>query len=266
MIIINMEIDDLKKICDYQETTQNGPVTISFIDFAFHQDEMAEKRAVRETAIDALMDDEKIPEYHRVREKVDAGDFFENTDVDPMDIVTLPNSPSIKVKSKIIHPSNFISDKHIEDLIINEWIKISKNSIVTKELSKTNSDKFDSAKQLPPSGIADVHFTTRRLLTKIKLVSNLIAMKCRIGNATSILYNPDILNKIDIDTYYLFKSAQLDIIPCNLVPSNSIIILRNDSLKSNNINFLVQVNKSDGLYYFNSFQSMNRKCAIIEII
>lgn len=264
-----MEIEDLKKICDYQETTQNGPVSINYIDFVYEQDEMAAKRAVRETAIDALLDDEKIPEYHRVREKVDAGNFFENTDMDPMDIATLPNNTSsIKVKSKIIHPSNFISDKHIEDIIINEWIKISKNSIVNKELSNTNDDKFDSSK-LPPSGIFDVTFTTRRLIAKLMLASNRIAHKCRIGKATSILYNPDIFNKIEIDIDYfksVITSVPLDIIPCDLVPSNSIIILRNDSLKSNNINFLVQVNKSDGLYYFNSFQSMNRKCAIIEII
>ena len=270
-------MDIFKHITNFKTIASNTsiPQNISYISFEYApstDEQLESKKELRDSTIDAIFDAKKVDDYIKAKEKYDES-------VSPFN--PFPNSPGIqtgpvtimgpKIKNLIVYPNPITSFESIRDKVIQEWISESKKSACTKALTQStigasglilNQIKYDTS---------DLFASYRKLITKCISSSSLIATHGRIGPATTILANPELINmypKLNEDSNHLYDTYHIaDMIICftNLVPKDKLYVTRmSDKIDSSSISIIQNTTLNE--YYFVKLPNISGNCVELEIV
>lgn len=234
---------DLEKICNYVESTKSflPKGVMTFMDWTEEPNEEYQrelKRKNRELTIDAIVDG-KVEEFKN-REP-----FKDPLDNEGYIIVISPKLKSINVQGKTyLDLTDIYTDvmNTIESLTLKPMNILQNLNIIYQKDSNLTDYENEMAK-------------SRRILTRISMVSNLIASSSRIGPANTII------SGLDVYKYLLISNAMMvnqngvvsgdingmNVIPSPYIKSNKIIMMRNTQKTENGLNV---INCSNDMRYF----------------
>ena len=236
-----MTISNIEKICNYSEDTKNTyqpSISLSYIDMITEDEDVKLrelKRENRELAIDIILDDKDESEW-------------ENRN-------NLPNTgfgsyPSISPKLFTVNTRSqkFTSFKDLEYEVFNKLENLTKNvpSSIAKLAGNTlnltiptdnNLDTFESFK--------------RRVLTKITMCSNFVAMESGKGIANTVIVGTSAIQyiqsyeKITIDNTSILGGMNL--IVSHYIDPDKVIVMRCENTPGVGLNVILKPN--DLVYY-----------------
>jgi hypothetical protein len=234
--------DDLEKVCNYSENSKPSlpQGIIAYIDMVEDgpSDEYLRelKRKNRELAIDAVLDN-KIEEFKN-RESF----------LDPLDNEGYMSTISAKVMSVNATASKFTDNNQLFSDIISKLdsltskpmnIPQSLNLIIQNDTSLTDSENEMA--------------NSRKLMSKIMMLSNLIATTSRRGPANSMIVGIEaykyilLSNSITLTNYNKVVTGSMmgiNIIPSPYIKPNKIIMMKTDKQSGGGLNVVRNVNDS----------------------
>jgi hypothetical protein len=231
--------DDLEKVCNYTENSNPSlpKGIIAYLDMVEEPNEEYKrelKRKNRELAIDAILDN-KVEEFKN-RESF----------LDPLENEGFMSTISAKVMSVNATASKFIDNNQLFSEIILKLesltlkpmnIPQSLNLIIQNDPSLTHSENEMA--------------NSRKLMSKIMMLSNLIATTSRRGPANSMIIGLEAykyllhLNGIVVSNGVVSGSLMgLSIIPSPYIKPNKIIMMKTDKQSGGGLNVVRNVNDS----------------------
>ena len=233
--------DDLEKVCNYSENSKPSlpKGIIAYIDMVEEPNDEYQrelKRKNRELAIDAVLDN-KVEEFKN-RESF----------LDPLDNEGFMSTISAKIMSVNATASKFIDNNQLFDDIISKLesltsnpmsIPQSLNLIIQNDPSLTYSENEMS--------------NSRKLMSKIMMLSNLIASTSRRGPANSMIVGSEaykyilLSNSITLTNYNKVVTGSMmgiNIIPSEYINPNKIIMMKTDKQSGGGLNVVRNVNDS----------------------
>lgn len=224
----------LQSICNYTEVSSIRNPQFSYIEM--EEDDSDYKRRLqslnRELAIDALLDNKE--EEYKKRDT-----YLEETFDSEGYVSTI--SPKIKTIS-LNNPIKYNSLDNIFDYTIDQLESLTSNSMTGKNL--------DLALSIDPSlsDYGNSQANTRRVLTRIMLVNNMISQSSRIGPASSIILGEDVFNIISESSNFSYQVsgtgpikgtiAGLSVIFSEKLTKNKVILIRTNSKSDNGLNVI----------------------------
>lgn len=176
-------IEKVKSICNYVEnnTINSNQINVSWVETISSSDEQyirEQKRKNRELSIDIVLDEITESDW---RESKNQSDWQMNIDEE------YPNIVTPKVMTANINGKNYTNKSDIYDHLI--------SFIETKTGNKKKKVSGNSNMNLDVQLVNDINLTEkenynanlRRIITKITMHSNIIAMDGRIGTGNSII-------------------------------------------------------------------------------
>jgi len=222
--------DKLKVITNFSEKEVNQPqISVTYIDMISSDDDeylREVKQKNRELAVDAILDN-KVEEFEKYKES------------QPIDLSDQYNSQmNYGVISPQIHqinlsPTSYQSDDDIYKTIISF---LDQNTKSQKSIS-TRPNSLDV--QLT----GDFEQDRRRIITKIMMSSNIIAMDGRIGPATSLICGQNVYQYISDDWMNGIKT----ILDWTIDP-DKVIVCRSSNQDQNGL-ILVKDEKNKNFYF-----------------
>ena len=245
-----MTPSDLKNICNYSDKQMSLPnAQLMYVDMISSEDEEYQriiKQKNRELSIDAILDD-KVEELNI---------FRENSLNSVTDVSSQYNSSStMGVIGPKIMRINMTSKKfQTYQKLWNEVVDfLNKNTQNQKSKANGPFSSLDVTLQ------GDFEVDYRRILTKIQMCSNIIAMDGRIGSAKSILYGKKLIPYINnaINQFGSNNINGMETWFSDLIDDDKIIVC-----SSNNIDqpgLLLVDNSTTGNYFFNQTPNWNKQ-------
>jgi hypothetical protein len=223
----------LQSICNYTEVSSIKNPQFSYIEMEESNSDDYKRRIQsinRGLAIDALLDNKE--EEYKNRENY--LDFDSESHVSTV-------TPKIKTIS-LKNPIKYNSLDSIFDYTLDQLESLTSNSMTGKNIDLTLS--------IDPSlsDYDNFQANTRRVLTRIMLVNNMITQTSRIGPASSIILGEDVFNIISQSSNFSYqvsgtgpingKIAGLSVIFSEKITKNKVILIRTNSNSDNGLNVI----------------------------
>jgi hypothetical protein len=235
---------DLEKICNYVESTKPSlpKASMNFIDFEEEPNEEYQrelKRKNRELAIDAIIED-KIEEFKN-RESF----------VSPLDNEGYISTISTKLKSISVQGKTYLDLTDIYTDVMTTLESLTSSPMNTPQNFNINIQKNSSL-----TDSENEMALSRRVMTKIMLISNFIASTGRTGPANSIIVGLDAYKYFLLSNGMMVYSSDgivtgnikgMNVIPSPYIKSNKIIMMRNVQKTENGLNV---INCPNDMRYF----------------
>lgn len=252
---------DLEKICNYVESTKPSlpQIMMNYIDYIEEPNDeykRALKRKNRELAIDAILED-KIEEFKN----------REHLNDNPLDNEGYISSISPRVMSLNVQGKNYLDLTDIFTDVMNTLESLTSTPMLIPQnldIHIQNNHSLTDSENLMAN--------SRRVISRIIMVSSLIATDSRIGPANSLI--------IGLDAYkYLLVSngmTMLDngistgdingirVIPSPYIKSNKVIMMRNIQKTEGGLNVINCPN--DMRYFLKETSNWDRRIKWFEII
>ena len=236
---------DLEKICNYVESTKPSlpKVQMTFIDFAEEPSEEYQrelKRKNRELAIDAIVDG-KVEEFKN-------RDSFINPLNNEGHMMTItPKLNSINVQGK-----NYLDLTDIFTDVMNTL-----ESLTSSSMNIPQNLNIQIQKDSNLSDYENESTISRRVITRMMMVNNLIASTGRTGPANTIIVGLDAYKYLLLSNGMMMMSDNdgivtgningMNVIPSPYIKSNKIIMMRNVQKTENGLNV---INCPNDMRYF----------------
>ena len=272
-------------VLNFIKNDVSTPVQLSYLDWTHSpttEEQLENKKELRHSAIDALFDASKIDDFVSAKSKYE--ESINPFSASPGVSIGSPQTLGLIVKSLTVNPKRITSPELVRDEIVIEWMKHSKVSSTTTLLSSVTSNfngllkgnQIRTVETGVPNGteIEGVSYGYRRMMTKCIQASNMIAVSGRIGPATTILANREILNifpKLSEDSLNggiygkNYQLAGMSLVFSNLVPKDRLYVIRTGK-DINNTPMCVVHNTTLNEYCLAIFPSIQANCIEMEII
>lgn len=252
---------DLEKVCNYVESTKpslpQGQMTfMDWMEVPNDEYQRELKRKNRELAIDAIVDG-KVEEFKN-REP-----FSNSLDNEGYMMTISPKLNSINVQGKTyLDLTDIYTDvMRTLDFITSNQVNIPQNLNI--QIQK-DPNLTDSENEM---------LLSRKIITRIVMISNLIASNGRIGPANTIISGLDIYKYLLLSNgMMLYKNDGvvtgningMNVIPSPYIKSNKIIMMRNIQKTENGLNVINCPN--DMRYFLKETPNFNKVINWFEII
>ena len=248
-----MTLSDLKKICNYSDKQLSLPkAQLMYVDMISSEDEEYQrmiKQQNRELVVDAILDD-KIEELNLFRENqvVDVSQQYNSTS--QMGII------SPKIMQINLTAQRFESYEKV-------WIQLvdflNQNTQSPKSLQHRNQS-------LDYKLIDEYETDYRKIISKILMCSNIIAMDGRIGPVKSILYGKKLIPYINnaINQFGSNNINGIEVIHSELIDDDKIIVCRSNNIDQPGLLFID--NSTTGNYFFNQTPKWNKQYCWFRVI
>lgn len=245
-----MNINEIKNICNYSDKQVNGGSTqLMYIDFVSSEDEEYQrmvKRQNRELVVDAILDD-----------KVDELNIFRENQVVDVSSQYNPSSTMGVVGPKIMQINMTAQRFESYEKNWNEVIDfLNQNTQNPKSLQHRNQS-------LDYKLIDEFETDYRKIVSKIMMSSNIIAMDGRIGPGTSVIYGKNLLpymSQFDKDN----NGNNLTTYFSDLIDDDKIIVCRANNIDQPGL--LLIDNSQTGQYFFNQTPNWHKQYCWFKII
>jgi hypothetical protein len=248
-----MTLSDLKNICNYSDKQMSLPnAQLMYVDMISSEDEEYQrkiKQKNRELVVDALLDD-KIEELNLFRENqvVDVSQQYNQ-------------SSQMGVISPKIMQINLIAQRFESyEKTCNEVIDfLNKNTQSPKSLQHRNQS-------LDYKLIDEYEIDYRKIVSKIMMSSNIIAMDGRIGPATSLIYGKKSFPYINY-AIGQFGSNNINGIQTyfsDLIDDDKIIVCKSNNIDQPGLLFID--NSTTGNYFFNQTPNWHKQYCWFRVI
>jgi len=234
---------DLEKICNYVESTKPSlpKASMNFIDFEEEPNEEYQrelKRKNRELAIDAIIED-KVEEFKN-RESF----------VNPLDNEGYISTISTKFKSISVQGKTYLD---LTDIYTDVMMTL--ESLTSSPMNTPQNFNINIQRNPSLTDYENEMALSRRVMTKIMLISNFISSTGRTGPANTIIVG------LDAYKYFLLSNVMMmsndgiatgnikgmNVIPSPYIKSNKIIMMRNVQKTENGLNV---INCPNDMRYF----------------
>jgi hypothetical protein len=234
---------DLEKICNYVESTKPSlpKASMNFIDFEEEPNEEYQrelKRRNRELAIDAIIED-KVEEFKN-RESF----------VNPLDNEGYISTISPKIKSINVQGKTYLD---LTDIYTDVMMTL--ESLTSSPMNTPQNFNINIQKNPSLTDSENEMALSRRVMTKIMLVSNFISSTGRTGPANTIIVGLDAYKYFLLSNVMMMSSDGIvtgkingmNVIPSPYIKSNKIIMMRNVQKTENGLNV---INCPNDMRYF----------------
>jgi hypothetical protein len=234
---------DLEKICNYVESTKPSlpKASMNFIDFEEEPNEEYQrelKRRNRELAIDAIIEG-KVEEFKN-RESF----------INPLDNEGYISTISTKLKSINVQGKTYLD---LTDIYTDVMMTL--ESLTSSPMNTPQNFNVSIQKNPSLTDSENEMALSRRVMTKIMLISNFISSTGRTGPANTIIVGLDAY-KYFLLSYVMMMSSDgivtgkingMNVIPSPYIKSNKIIMMRNVQKTENGLNV---INCPNDMRYF----------------
>jgi hypothetical protein len=244
-----MTPSDLKNICNYSDKQMTSPnAQLMYVDMVSEDEEYQRmvKQQNRELVIDAILDD-KVEELNI---------FRENSLTGVTDVSSQYNSSSTMgvIGPKIMRINMTAKKFQTYQKLWSEVVDfLNKNTQNKKSKANGPFSSLDVTLQ------GDFEVDYRRILTKIQMCSNIIAMDGRIGVGTSLIYGKKSLSYIQY-AQSQFGSNNINGLETyfsDLIDDDKIIVCRSSNIDQPGL--LLVDNSTTGNYFFNQTPNWNKQ-------
>ena len=249
-----MTLSDLKKICNYSDKQLSLPkAQLMYVDMISSEDEEYQrmiKQQNRELVVDAILDD-KIEELNIFRENqvVDVSNQYNTSST--MGVIS-PKIMQINMTAQRFESYEKTWNEVIDFLNQNTQNPKSKANGPYSSLDITLQDDFD--------------VDYRRVITKMMMSSNIIAMDGRIGPATSLIYGKKSFPYINY-AIGQFGSNNINGIQTyfsDLIDDDKIIVCKSNNIDQPGLLFID--NSTTGNYFFNQTPNWHKQYCWFKVI
>ena len=239
-----ISVKDLEKVCNYVESTKPSlpKIVMNFIDFEESTTEEYQrelKRKNRELVIDAIVDD-KVEEFKN-REP-----FSNPLDNESYMMTITPKLNSINVQGKT----------YLDLFDIYNDVMITLESLTSKPMVIPQNLNVSIQKDSNLTDYENESSTSRKVMTRIMMTSNLISSTGRTGPANTIIVGLDAYKYLMISNGMMMTNNDgvvtgningMNVIPGPYIKSNKIIMMRNVQKTENGLNV---INCPNDMRYF----------------
>ena len=239
-----ISVKDLEKVCNYVESTKPSlpKIVMNFIDFEESTTEEYQrelKRKNRELVIDAIVDD-KVEEFKN-REP-----FSNPLDNESYMMTITPKLNSINVQGKT----------YLDLFDIYNDVMITLESLTSKPMVIPQNLNVSIQKDSNLTDYENESSTSRKVITKIMMMRNLISSTSRTGPANTIIVGLDAYKYLMISNGMMMTNDDgvvtgningMNVIPGPYIKSNKIIMMRNVQKTENGLNV---INCPNDMRYF----------------
>jgi len=234
---------DLEKVCNYVESTKPSlpQCVMNFIDFEESSTEEYKrelKRKNRELAIDAIVDD-------KVEEFKNRDSFLNPLDNEGHRMTITPKLNSINVQGKT----------YLDLFDIYNDVMMTLESLTSRSMNIPQNLNVNIKKDPNLTDYENESSTSRKVITRVMMTSNLISSTGRTGPANTIIVG------LEAYKYLLISNAMMsnndgvisgningmNVIPSPYIKSNKIIMMRNVQKTENGLNV---INCPNDMRYF----------------
>ena len=238
--------EDLKKICNYSDKQMSHPTAqLMYVDTFSPEDEEYQrmvKRQNRELVVDAILDD-----------KVEELNIFKENQVTDVSQQYNPTSQMGIISPKIIKINLTAQRFESYEKLWNEVIDfLNQNTQGPKNLKLRNQG-------LDYKLINEYETDYRKIISKILMSSNIIAMDGRIGPGTSVIYGKNLLPYMS-----RFKDNGLTTYYSKLIDDDKVIVCRGCNIDQPGL--LLIDNSQGGHYFFNQTPNWQKQYCWFKII
>ena len=238
--------EDLKKICNYSDKQMSHPTAqLMYVDTFSSEDEEYQrmvKRQNRELVVDAILDD-----------KVEELNIFKENQVTDVSQQYNPTSQMGIISPKIIKINLTAQKFESYEKLWNEVIDfLNQNTQGPKNLKLRNQG-------LDYKLINEYETDYRKIISKILMCSNIIAMDGRIGPGTSVIYGKNLLPYMS-----RFKDNGLTTYYSKLIDDDKVIVCRGCNIDQPGL--LLIDNSQGGHYFFNQTPNWQKQYCWFKII
>jgi len=233
--------DDLEKVCNYTENSKPSlpKGMIAYLDMVEEPNDEYErelKRKNRELAIDAVLDN-KIEEFKNRK-----------SFLDPLENEGFMSTISAKVMSV-----NAIASKFTDNNQLFKEIILKLESLTSTPMNIPQSINLTIQNDTSLTDSENEMANSRKLISKIMMLSNLIATTSRRGPANSMIVGLEahryilLSNSITLTNYNKVVTGSMmgiNIIPSPYIKPNKIIMMRTDKQSGGGLNVVRNVNDS----------------------
>ena len=239
-----ISVKDLEKVCNYVESTKPSlpKIVMNFIDFEESTTEEYQrelKRKNRELVIDAIVDD-KVEEFKN-REP-----FSNPLDNESYMMTITPKLNSINVQGKT----------YLDLFDIYNDVMITLESLTSKPMVIPQNLNVSIQKDSNLTDYENESSTSRKVITKIMMMRNLISSTSRTGPANTIIVGLEAYKYLLLSNGMMMSSNDgivtgningINVIPTPYIKSNKIIMMRNVQKTENGLNV---INCPNDMRYF----------------
>ena len=238
--------EDLKKICNYSDKQMSHPTAqLMYVDAFSSEDEEYKrmvKRQNRELVVDAILDD-----------KVEELNIFKENQVTDVSQQYNPTTQMGIISPKIIKINLTAQRFESYEKLWNEVIDfLNQNTQGPKNLKLRNQG-------LDYKLINEYETDYRKIISKILMSSNIIAMDGRIGPGTSVIYGKNLLPYMS-----QFKDNGLTTYYSKLIDDDKVIVCRGCNIDQPGL--LLIDNSQGGHYFFNQTPNWQKQYCWFKII
>ena len=238
--------EDLKKICNYSDKQMSHPTAqLMYVDAFSSEDEEYKrmvKRQNRELVVDAILDD-----------KVEELNLFKENQVTDVSQQYNPTTQMGIISPKIIKINLTAQKFESYEKLWNEVIDfLNQNTQGPKNLKLRNQS-------LDYKLINEYETDYRKIISKILMSSNIIAMDGRIGPGTSVIYGKNLLPYMS-----RFKDNGLTTYYSKLIDDDKVIVCRGCNIDQPGLLFID--NSTTGNYFFNQTPNWHKQYCWFKII
>ena len=238
--------EDLKKICNYSDKQMSHPTAqLMYVDTFSPEDEEYQrmvKRQNRELVVDAILDD-----------KVEELNLFKENQVTDVSQQYNPTTQMGIISPKIIKINLTAQKFESYEKLWNEVIDfLNQNTQGPKNLKLRNQS-------LDYKLINEYETDYRKIISKILMSSNIIAMDGRIGPGTSVIYGKNLLPYMS-----RFKDNGLTTYYSKLIDDDKVIVCRGCNIDQPGL--LLIDNSQGGHYFFNQTPNWQKQYCWFKII
>jgi hypothetical protein len=230
--------DKLKNICNYSEKKINTNSTqLMYLDMISSEDEEYQrmiKQQNRELVVDALLDD-KVEELNIFRENSIGGVTDSSSTM-----VIIPKTIQINMTAKKFETYQKLCNEVVDFL---------------------NKNTQNAKSSLDVTLQADFQTDYRKIMTKIQMCSNIIAMDGRVGSGTSILYGKKLIPYIN-----QFGSNDINGLITHysdLVDDDKVIVCRGNEISQPGL--LLIDDQENGQYFLNQTPNWHKQYCCFKI-
>ena len=239
-----ISVKDLEKVCNYVESTKPSlpQVVMAFMDWDESPNEEYQrelKRKNRELAIDAIVDD-KVEEFKN-REP-----FSNPLDNESYMMTITPKLNSINVQGKT----------YLDLFDIYNDVMMTLESLTSNPMTIPQNFNISIQKDSNLTDYENESSTSRKVMTRIMMTSNLISSTGRTGPANTIIVGLDAYKYLMISNGMMMTNNDgvvtgningMNVIPAPYIKSNKIIMMRNVQKTENGLNV---INCPNDMRYF----------------
>ena len=239
-----ISVKDLEKICNYVESIKPSlpQCVMNFIDYVEDSNEEYKrelKRKNRELVIDAIVDD-------KVEEFKNKDSFLNPLDNEGYMMTITPKLNSINVQGKT----------YLDLFDIYNDIMMTLDSLTSKPIIIPQNLNVSIQKDPNLTDYENESSTSRKVMTRIMMTSNLISSTGRVGPANTIIVGLEAYKYLLLSNGMMMSSNDgivtgningINVIPTPYIKSNKIIMMRNVQKTENGLNV---INCPNDMRYF----------------